>query len=150
MTTVAFKDGIMAGDTRGHDGAVGLVPIPKVFKKKIKNKEVIFGVAGYWEAALMFIDWYASRDASIMERLMKLRGDDDFDVIIWDGKKLINADALMYPVELTEAYYAIGSGAAHAITAMDCGKSAVQAVQMAMKRDTNTGGRIVHMSLSTK
>ena len=38
--------------------------------------------------------------------------------------------------------YAIGSGADHAFTAMDCGCSAKEAVQMAVKRDTCTGGRI--------
>jgi hypothetical protein len=37
---------------------------------------------------------------------------------------------------------AIGTGTDHAITAMDCGLSAREAVKMAMKRDTGTGGRI--------
>jgi hypothetical protein len=147
MTTVAFRDGVMAADSRGNDEHVGIVPIPKVFKKKIKGKEYIFGVAGYWEAAMMFIEWYRTRDNALHERLMKLTGDNDFDVLIWDGKKLMCADAFMYPVEVTEEYYAIGSGAAHAITAMDCGKSARQAVQMSMKRDPSTGGRIVSMRL---
>lgn len=133
----------MAGDSRGNDHGVGIVRIQKVFRKKIKGREYLFGVAGYWEASLMFIDWFASRENSLQERLSKLHGDDSFDVIIWDGKKLMCADAFMRLTECTEDYYAIGSGAAHAITAMDCGKSARQAVQMAMKRDINTGGRVV-------
>ena len=40
------------------------------------------------------------------------------------------------------AIYAIGSGADHAITAMDMGASAIGAVEMAAKRDTGTGGII--------
>lgn len=40
------------------------------------------------------------------------------------------------------ATYAIGSGADHAITAMDMGANAFLAVQMAAKRDTGTGGTI--------
>jgi len=148
VTTVAFKDGVMAADSRGNDENVGIVAIPKVFRKKIKGKEYIFGVAGYWEAALMFVEWFRTRDNALHERLMKLSGDGEFDVLIWDGKKLLAADQLMYPTEVTEAYYALGSGAKHAITAMDCGKSARQAIQMAMKRDSNTGGRVVSMRLT--
>ena len=37
---------------------------------------------------------------------------------------------------------AIGSGSAHALTAMDCGLSAKDAVKMAARRDTCTGGTI--------
>lgn len=148
MTTVAFRDGVMAGDSRGVDGNVGITPITKVFRKKIKGKEYLFGVAGYWEAALMFIEWFRTRDNALHERLMKLKDDTDFDVLIWDGITLLNADALMYLVEVPEPYYAIGSGAPHAITAMDCGKSARQAVQMAARRDIYTGGRIISMKIS--
>ena len=42
----------------------------------------------------------------------------------------------------TEGYYAFGSGDLHALTAMDLGASAVEAVEMAMKRDVYTGGEI--------
>ncbi len=147
MTTVAFRDGVMAADSRGIDHGIGIVRIQKIFRKKIKGKEHLFGVAGYWEAGLMFIDWFASRDAAMQERLSKLHDDSDFDVIVWTGKKLLCADSFMRLTECTEDYYAIGSGAPHAITAMDCGKSARQAVQMAMKRDSGTGGRIVTMRL---
>lgn len=37
---------------------------------------------------------------------------------------------------------AIGSGSAHAITAIDCGKTVREAVKMAAKRDSATGGLI--------
>lgn len=37
---------------------------------------------------------------------------------------------------------AIGSGMYYALTAMDCGCSAEEAVKMAAKRDVNTGGEI--------
>lgn len=147
MTTVAFKDGVMAGDSRGNDVNIGNIIIPKVFRKKIKGKTYLFGVAGYWEAALMFIEWYKTRDKELKERLMKLTSESSFDVLIWDGARLMYGDEFMYLTELTEPYYALGSGAAYAITAMDCGKSARQAVQMAMKRDPHTAGRVVSMKL---
>lgn len=42
--------------------------------------------------------------------------------------------------------YAIGSGAGHAITAMDMGTSAKEAVAWAIKRDSGSGGTIVSHS----
>ena len=41
-----------------------------------------------------------------------------------------------------ERHTAIGSGSDHALTAMDMGATAEKAVEMAMKRDVMTGGRI--------
>ena len=38
--------------------------------------------------------------------------------------------------------YATGSGQHHALTAMDMGATAKEAVKMAIMRDTNSGGRI--------
>ncbi len=149
MTTVAFRDGTMAADSLANDDNVGAVKVQKIYRKKIKGKEYIFGIAGYLEAGQMFIEWFSTRDQSLMDRLTKLTEDDSFDVLIWNGKKLMIADQLMRLTEINDEYFAIGSGAPHAITAMDCGRSARQAVQMAMKRDINTGGRVVTMRLSS-
>jgi ATP-dependent protease HslVU (ClpYQ) peptidase subunit len=44
-----------------------------------------------------------------------------------------------YPINYS---WAIGSGTDHALTALDMGLSAKQAVEIAMKRDTCTGGKI--------
>lgn len=45
------------------------------------------------------------------------------------------------PVERDEPA-AIGSGSAHALTAIDCGCSVRDAVRMAIKRDSCSGGRV--------
>lgn len=37
---------------------------------------------------------------------------------------------------------ALGSGADHAITAIDCGLTPAQAIKMAAKRDSHTGGKV--------
>jgi len=44
--------------------------------------------------------------------------------------------------ESSKSVFAIGSGQDHALTAMDCGLSAKEAIKMAAKRDVNTGGRV--------
>lgn len=43
-----------------------------------------------------------------------------------------------------------GSGACHAITAMDFGKSAVEAIKIAMQRNNSTGGKIRCYDTKTK
>lgn len=145
MTTVAFKEGSMASDSRYTD-AVGITRGPKIFRTKTGKKEVLIGICGDAYAAMMFVDYYGSGDKELHKVLVDMT-DDNFEVLIWDGKKLWIANRYCRPLELEEPYYAIGSGAQHAITALDCGKSATQAVQMAAKRDSSTGGRTVTMRL---
>jgi ATP-dependent protease HslVU (ClpYQ) peptidase subunit len=141
MTTVAFRDGVMACDSRYSETPVGVTRGPKVFRKKVGKQEVLIGICGDVFAAMLFVDWYGSKDEVLHKTLTEMASD-DFYVLIWDGKKLLEANRYCRPCEVEEAYYAIGSGGVHAITAMDCGKSAAQAVQMAMKRDSATGGRV--------
>lgn len=150
MTTVAFRDGIMASDSRYSETTVGVTQGPKLFRKKIGKKEVIIGISGSDTfAAMLFIDWYGTQNDVLHKTITALDGD-AFDILIWDGKRLFEANPCCRPVELDEPYYAIGSGGVHAITAMDCGKTAAQAVQLAMKRDCASGGRVVQMSLTSK
>ncbi|MDP9089183.1 MAG: hypothetical protein M3O26_10650 [Pseudomonadota bacterium] len=142
MTTVAFKDGVMASDSRYSDTSVGITKGPKIFRKKVGKKEVLIGVAGADVfAAMLFVDWYGTT-ADPPKSLSSMDGD-MFDILLWDGRRLYEANPHCRLCEIEEPYYSIGSGAVHAITAMDCGKSAAQAVQMAIKRDINSGGRIV-------
>jgi len=53
----------------------------------------------------------------------------------------LNATGLWKLPVLLDRPYAIGSGTSYAFAAMDMGASAVKAVEMAARRDTNTGGR---------
>jgi hypothetical protein len=143
VTTVAFRDGVMAADSLGTDEMIGKCRLQKIRRVKVKGKEHLIGVCGHFEASLLFAEWYGSRSDKIFDRITRFDKDSDFSVLIWTGKKLFTADRMMLMYEAHEDYYAIGTGASYAITAMDCGKSAAQAVQMAMKRDINTGGRVV-------
>jgi hypothetical protein len=134
MTCIAFRDGIMAADSLGNDDGIGKCRLQKLHRKRVKGKEHLIGVCGFFEAAMLFVDWYGGSDTAMFDRLSRLSTDDDFGVLIW--------------TEVEEDFYAIGSGAGYAMTAMECGKSARQAVQMAARRDISTGGRIVQASLT--
>lgn len=149
MTTVAFKDGVMASDSRYSETAVGVTRGPKIFRKKVGKKEVLIGISGDVFAAMLFVDWYGTNNTDLHKTLTGMV-DDGFTALVWDGKRLLEANRYCRPTEVDEAYYAIGSGGVHAMTAMDCGKTAAQAVVMAIKRDQYSGGRIISMTLTHK
>lgn len=149
MTTVAFRDGVMASDSRAVDSH-GITVSKKIFRKKVGKKEHLVGVCGDLIAAMLFVDWYGSGDDKILAALRAAGVDADFHVLVWTGSKLFTANSLCRLVEVEEAFYSVGSGAAHAMTAMDCGKSAAQAVALAARRDPNTGGRTVTATLESK
>jgi hypothetical protein len=146
VTTVAFRDGVMAADSMGSDN-FGKCRLQKIVRVKVKGKVHLVGIAGFYEAGLLFADWYGGGAQSAYDRLTRLSDDDNFTCLIWTGKKLLTADRLMRLTEVQDDYYAIGSGACYAMTAMDCGKGATQAVQMAIKRDQNSGGRVLTVRL---
>lgn len=146
MTTIAFKDGVMASDSRGVSVAIGITAsCKKIYTILVgkRKKPHLVGFAGDASSSMMFLEWFRTRDDLRTRILTHCGGDRGFHALIWDGKRLFDADELCMVEEVNDEYYAVGSGACHAITALDCGKSAVEAVRMAMKRDMNTGGRVV-------
>jgi 20S proteasome alpha/beta subunit len=149
MTTIAFKDGVMAADSRAVADGMGITSSQKLFKIKVKRTEHLIGGCGWHPSLLMFNEWYKTRDKELASRIhTQCVGDKSFEALIWTGKKLYSCDESLMIGEEFEQACSIGSGAAHAITAMDCGKSAVEAVRLAAKRDMNTGGRIVSARLN--
>lgn len=59
-----------------------------------------------------------------------------------DGRKVILIDGEMAPTEVLDDYMAVGSGAAYAMGALDAGKTAKEAVEVACQRDTSTSAPI--------
>ena len=92
----------------------------------------------------------ATQDHSkLIERFFS-RGEDfktNSCALVYDSGKLwsigFDKDDKFYanPEKLSNVV-AAGSGEDHALTAMDCGLSAREAVKMAIKRDIGTGGRV--------
>lgn len=134
MTTIAYLDGVFAYDSRITSG--GDIITDKYQKKQIRGG-VTFLLAGCVPDFEPFMQAYLAgckvSGLNVRAFVVKTSGitqasacDDE----MWES-----------PVHKGEPM-AIGSGAAHAVTAMDCGLSPVEAVRMAMKRDSCTGGTI--------
>jgi 20S proteasome alpha/beta subunit len=138
MTTIAYKDGIIAFDSRvcTDDNRVTV----KDYDKSRKVGGVKFFFAGLMPDIEEFIADYLSGDYDDLRPLGCV-------VFVVDHGRLylsgVDEDGHLWrdPYSLKQ-HAAIGSGSAHALTAMDLGCDAKTAVKMAMLRDTRTGGRI--------
>lgn len=152
MTTIAYRDGIIAADSRltydtEHGGSRKHI-CTKLYRKQItegkRTFDVIIGTAGQSSPALLFVDWYGT-GKEVPLQLQNLES--DFTCLILHPDGLFEADQFCRPDKILEEFYAVGSGSKEAMTAMRCGKSAVEAVRLAAQSDPYTGGRIVSMKL---
>lgn len=151
MTTVAYKDGTLAADSRATltDGTMSnrTVKLWKIVSKvdPVKGR-VILAIAGDLYGGLLFHDWLkAGNEPNLHGR--GVEDGTDFDALILHRSGLYAANRLCRVEKITEPYWAIGSGRLAAMTAMYCGKKAPEAVKIAGLFDPGTGGRIVVMTL---
>lgn len=145
MTTIAYKDGVIAFDSRVTNS--GIIINDDAEKFHIKGGKRFF-YSGAESDIDRLIDGY-------LGGLIKL----EHGV---DGNAIVAEDVSgLYFVGVTEDFelwrcgidhgivYAIGSGRDFALAFMDAGMSAVDAVKMTCKRDVYTGGTIRSYDLST-
>lgn len=140
MTTVAYKDGVLAADTLVCHGNIKAGHVTKLGQ----IGPVLYGGAGSLGYLLKFKDWLQSgaegeppenEDTSI---LMASKFDDgQIFVCEWTPDGWINYRA---------PHYSIGSGSEIASTAMECGMSAADAVALAITRDIYSGGEVEYVS----
>lgn len=138
MTTIAYKDGVIAYDSQITQG-------PTIsdsnFDKCVTKGKLKFFMSGctsdYDEFCMAYLENRPTRKGLSASALLFEDGecyelgtddDDENDCGIWKHK--ITSDT------------AIGSGNKFAYAAMDMGASAKKAVQIAANRDIYTGGRI--------
>lgn len=136
MTTIAYRDGILAGDTLISSGEnrVG-------YGQKIRQKgQLLYASAGSAGLTEKVEAWI--RSGCIGENPPLKSGDatgETFlfmpdDSIVWfhcDGSTLIRAK-----------FFARGSGGEYALGAMQNGATAIEAVKCAMALDRGTGGTV--------
>lgn len=152
MTTIAFRDGVIAADSRStietEAGGSTKHVCAKLFRKTIKEGrktfDVIIGTAGEVGPALVYLDWYGTPGDP--PRVL-LDHDPDFTCLILRPDGLFEVDKFCRPDKVLEPFYAIGSGRKEALAVMHHGGSAVDAVRIAAKIDPFTGGKVHAMRL---
>lgn len=143
MTTIAYKDGVIAYDSQITRGDVITYDD---YEKCIDQAGVKFFCCGTVSDYQRLVDVYfgAKPDGNIEATAIVLDGDSLMMVAVDDATGLWKS-----PV-LRDRPYAIGSGTPYAFAAMDMGASAEQAVEMAARRDTSTGGKIRAFRMGAK
>jgi len=154
MTTIAYRDGVLAADsqvTYGEDGGARVHTCKKLFRKKVtqgkKTFDVIIATAGESSPGMVFVDWYGS-GKPIPDLFIHIGG--DFTCLVLSPQGLFEYDIYCRGEEILDDFYAIGSGAKAALAAMHCGKSALESVRIAARIDPYTGGRFVTETLQPK
>lgn len=145
MTTIVFRDNILAGDTRAFSGS------PQPMGKKQKIFKVAggscFGVStshpGLGEEIR---NWY--EECKHFDHQPQLNGR-SFEMleIDTDGNVFFYNDSFNPSGPLIADYFAIGSGSEYALGALSMGASAVEAVTVASQHDIWTNDFIQNMNV---
>lgn len=136
MTTIAYdaKKHQIAVDSRATSNNI---IISDKEKKWFKTDEFIFFFAGAAHVIDLVHEYYPNIDFegnSDCQGFVFHRKTNELHTIVWvDGERIDNK---------VSDNFALGSGFQHALTAMDLGQSAKEAVKTAMKRDSATGGKV--------
>lgn len=143
MTTVAYKDGVLAADraisANGHIGATRKV-------NRRKSDGALIGWCGTVSVCQKWAEWFLAgergtapglgSDDESASQVIVVRPDGSVEQYDRYGRAVYDAP-----------YYAIGSGTDYALGAMAFGATARQAVAAAMKHDHMTGSGVQYVFL---
>ena len=144
MTTIAFNGQFMAADSKQTD-PWGL--LSWVNDKILILPDCLIGGAG--EAAMLrkwrrdFKNHWTAQDCLAFGYPSYKKDEDDPAIMLVDrltGRVYFHSQGMFHPC--SRPYHAIGSGRDFALAAMACGKSAYDAVKIAIDFDNGSGGEI--------
>lgn len=150
MTTVVYRDGVMMSDGQVSFGD----RIDQTNLKKVRKiNGCLVGGAGRLSSVLQFFSWFEEwSNAQLVQGdsphvqvfIPECLDDEDFTglVVFTDGVIFMYEGGKRCYEIPGEKYYAIGSGADFALSAMDAGATAEEAITVAIKRDVFSGGEI--------
>lgn len=139
MTTIAFKDGVMAADSMQSGDFIDPVECKKILKIKVYNNviptDVLVGCAGQVSALSAFIAWY--KECKKPEK-WPAGFEEGFSALVYHNSELLYyGGSYGYGIDVGK-FSAIGTGSEIAMGAMMAGASAVEAVEIACDLDTGS------------
>lgn len=143
MTTIAYRDGVLAADTQQSYGNLRVMGINKI----VKAGGLLAGATGDAVACKNFLDWVMK---GCPESCPPMVWSMDKD---WRGTGYIFLDGMViefWPqgsLVHRPAFFAAGSGCDFAMGAMANGADARRAVEIAAEYDKNTGGIVQSLSI---
>jgi ATP-dependent protease HslVU (ClpYQ) peptidase subunit len=146
MTVIAYRDGVIAADSRvtveGKESGIRFFDSSiKLFRKD----GCIIATAGASAPGIVFVRWYGTRPKKPPEAITDAKV--DWTCLVLDKTGLWEWDSSLEPEQVLEPFYAIGTGCKAALGAMYMHATAVEAVQIACLIDPNCGGKVQTMRL---
>lgn len=145
MTTIAWRNGILAADTQMTDNHIK-VPMRKLFL--LGANAGCIAICGDVAKALGFIDWLQSGLEPTRTKKRVYKGVGAIYIDKWDDPFWF--DDSPNPVPINAPFYAMGTGHALAMGAMSTGMSAIDAVKFASTLDIYTNDQVEYYSVKTK
>lgn len=141
MTTLVFRDGVMAADSRITVGET-VISDNAVKVHKLSDGSLL-GWAGRAEHGAILLDALQSDEDQQIDGPLDL-------LALWvvKGKVFLFEGSAF--VQQRDKYYAVGSGTPYALGAMDAGADAITACKIGTKRDIGSGGRVRSISVGDK
>lgn len=165
MTTIAYRDRVLAGDTRAVDSSGLCSRVVKVTKRCISHPiQLLIGCTGAtsianrlrWTLEEMALDEVNGKTAyGLADRLLRfdpIKIDEKDEcgmlVVVGDVANVYVLRKLPHCLEwVHEPYVASGSGRDFALSAMKMGRTAPEAVAFANEFDLYTGPEVMSVSL---
>jgi hypothetical protein len=138
MTTIAYRDGVLATDSRAGSWTMEGHAV-----KGHRFGRCLVAAAGSAAHAQAFYEWV--RTGMVGDAPMGNPDKDDYNAtgfIFMPCGRIVKFQPGCPPLTLTAPFYAYGSGGYVALGAMEAGATAEQAVMAAAKWDAGTGGPI--------
>ena len=136
MTTIVYRDGIMAADTRGYSGEkypLGL----RLKVRRLDNGDLLGVSSNKVGQADCVASWFQAKETPVQltERLAAFDAPSFKALLVApDGTGRLYDDS-GWPSEADGPYYALGSGEDFAYGALGAGLSAVRALTVAIEMD---------------
>lgn len=141
MTTIAYRDGVVAADTLSTCNGLRDDYGPKVWRKG----RVIMAACGSRATCLQFRIWVSSG----MEGPHPFEKDPDGNGLVVSPAGVVCwSEHGPWPVR--SPFYALGTGYQVALGAMEHGATAEEAIRAAIRWDTRTGGDVTAYRLEAK
>lgn len=143
MTTIAYRNGTMAGDGR----ALGFDSVSVGEKTKVFRfcDGTLIGVSSWSLGIPKAVRDWVEKGMDVSD-IPVPRNDDNFEfeaLIVRKNGEAVLLDGNWLPSDPVKGeYYAIGSGKQYALAALVLGKSAKESVEVAAKLDVWTGGTV--------
>ncbi|MDR2213955.1 MAG: hypothetical protein LBE21_10075 [Pseudomonadales bacterium] len=138
MTVIAYDGKTVAADKRGIDGCGLVRTVTKIFRRE--RDGLVAAITGTHAVGLEMYEWWRSnsndKDFPVSAR------EDDASLIIIGGGRVLVYTVGPQPVTQEEDQVAFGSGRDFALAAMALGKTAVEAVELACRFQSDCGNGI--------